>query len=171
MFHCRSTSASTASCTFRRMCCPTHCASYCASCQPLLRAFFGWIRYPPPATRRYAAPPVTRSSSRVSLARNFERYVTKFAPHKVLKLISCGKSIIDGRVVLPRVDSANGSRPATLNLRHLILNQTLDLKAFFTKFGGAYHERFSTGCGAHTQFLALQFGWAHTLPVAICWDS
>ena len=30
------------------MCCPTHCASYCAPCQPLLRAFSGWIRSPPP---------------------------------------------------------------------------------------------------------------------------
>ena len=43
-FYCRKISASTASCTSRRMCCPTHCASYCASCQPLLRAFSGWIR-------------------------------------------------------------------------------------------------------------------------------
>jgi len=32
----------------RRMCCPTHCASYCAPCPPLLRAFSGWIRSPPP---------------------------------------------------------------------------------------------------------------------------
>ena len=28
--YCRTTSASTAPCTSRRMCCPTHCASYCA---------------------------------------------------------------------------------------------------------------------------------------------
>jgi len=48
VFHCRTTSASTAPCTSRRMCCPTHCASYCAPCQPLLRAFSGWIRSPPP---------------------------------------------------------------------------------------------------------------------------
>ena len=27
---------------------PWHCASYCAPCQPLLRAFSGWIRSPPP---------------------------------------------------------------------------------------------------------------------------
>ena len=26
----------------------SHCADYCAPCQPLLRAFFGWIRSPPP---------------------------------------------------------------------------------------------------------------------------
>ena len=44
IFYCRTTSASTASCTSRRMCCPTHCAP----CQPLLRAFSGWIRSPPP---------------------------------------------------------------------------------------------------------------------------
>ena len=47
VFDCRTTSASTAPCTSRRVCCPTHCASYCAPCQPLLRAFFGWIRSPP----------------------------------------------------------------------------------------------------------------------------
>jgi hypothetical protein len=43
-------SASTAPCTSstsRRMCCPTHCASYCAPCQPLWRAVLGWIRSPP----------------------------------------------------------------------------------------------------------------------------
>ena len=36
---------------FRRMCCPTHCASYCAPCQPLVRAFSGWIRSSPPTSR------------------------------------------------------------------------------------------------------------------------
>jgi len=46
VFHCRRNSASTAPCTSRRMCFPTHCASYCAPCQPLLRAFPGWIREP-----------------------------------------------------------------------------------------------------------------------------
>jgi hypothetical protein len=39
VFHCRTTSASIAPCTSRRMCCPTHCARYSAPCQPLLRAF------------------------------------------------------------------------------------------------------------------------------------
>ena len=47
VFHCLTTSASTAPCTSRRMCCPAHCASYCAPCQPLLRAFFEWIQSPP----------------------------------------------------------------------------------------------------------------------------
>ena len=46
-FYCLTTSASTAPCTSRRMFCPTHCASYRAPCQPLLRAFPGWIRSPP----------------------------------------------------------------------------------------------------------------------------
>ena len=41
--NCRTTRASTAPCSSRRMCCPTHCASYCAPFQPLLRAFSGWI--------------------------------------------------------------------------------------------------------------------------------
>jgi len=41
IFCCRKTGASTAPCTSRWTCCPTHCASYCAPCQPLLRAFSG----------------------------------------------------------------------------------------------------------------------------------
>ena len=48
VFYCRTTSASTAPCTSRRMCCPTHCAIYCAPSQPLLRACSGRIRSPPP---------------------------------------------------------------------------------------------------------------------------
>ena len=44
---CRTTSASTAPCIPRRICCLTHCASYCAMCQPLLRAFPRWMRSPP----------------------------------------------------------------------------------------------------------------------------
>ena len=43
VFYCRTTSASTAPCTSRRMCCPTHCANNCAPCQPLVRAFSGWM--------------------------------------------------------------------------------------------------------------------------------
>ena len=50
IFYCRTTSASTASCTSRRRCRPAHCTSYCALCQPLLQAFSGWIRSPPPTT-------------------------------------------------------------------------------------------------------------------------
>ena len=62
VFYCRETSASTASCTSRRMCSPAHCASCCAPCQPLLRAFSGWIRSPPPTSCRtlpglFKAPP------------------------------------------------------------------------------------------------------------------
>ena len=36
VFHCRTTSASTAPCTSRRMCCTTRCASYCAPMNPAL---------------------------------------------------------------------------------------------------------------------------------------
>jgi len=56
VFYCRTTSASIAPGTSRRTCCPTHCASYCALCQPLLRAFSGWIRSPPPAHARGLQP-------------------------------------------------------------------------------------------------------------------
>jgi len=52
VFYCRIISASTAPCTSRRMCCSTDCASHCAPCQPLLRAFSGWFRSPPPTRRR-----------------------------------------------------------------------------------------------------------------------
>ena len=48
VFNRRTTSASTAPCPSRRMCCPAHCAGYCSPCQPLLRAFSGWTRSPPP---------------------------------------------------------------------------------------------------------------------------
>ena len=37
------------------------------------------------------------------LAREFEGHVTKFAPHKALKLIAWGKMTFDERVVLHRV--------------------------------------------------------------------
>ena len=33
------------------------CAHNCAPCQPLLRAFSGWIRSPPPAPRKRCMPP------------------------------------------------------------------------------------------------------------------
>ena len=41
VLYCQTTSASTAPCTSRRMCCPAHCAIYCAPYQPLFRDFFG----------------------------------------------------------------------------------------------------------------------------------
>ena len=50
MFYCRTTSASTAPGNFRRMYCPKNCASSCSPCQPLLRAFFGWIQTLTPHT-------------------------------------------------------------------------------------------------------------------------
>ena len=53
VFYCRTISASTVSCTSRRMCCFTHCAVYCVLCQPLLRAFSGWIQSPHPTAARW----------------------------------------------------------------------------------------------------------------------
>ena len=51
-------------------CCPTHCANYCAPCQPLLRASSGWIRSSPPTvhpskvnTPRKSTPPRYRGTS------------------------------------------------------------------------------------------------------------
>ena len=63
VFYCRTTSASTAPCTSRRMCCLTHCARYCAPCQPLLRAFSRWIRSPPPTPGSKAYPAAAPRSS------------------------------------------------------------------------------------------------------------
>ena len=37
------------------------------------------------------------------MPQHFEGYVTKFAPHKILKLIAWGKLTFDKRVVLHRV--------------------------------------------------------------------
>ena len=48
VFHGRTTRASTAPCISSKMRCPTHWATNCAPCQPLLRAFCGWIRSLPP---------------------------------------------------------------------------------------------------------------------------
>ena len=42
VFYCRTSGASTASCTSNGMCCPTHCVSDCAPCQPLSREISGW---------------------------------------------------------------------------------------------------------------------------------
>ena len=45
VFYCRSTSASTAPCTSRRMCCPAHCASYCQKLLTYARSF--WLSFCP----------------------------------------------------------------------------------------------------------------------------
>jgi len=42
-------------------------------------------------------------SAESAFTRDFEVYVTKFAPHQALKLIARGKSTFDERVVLHRV--------------------------------------------------------------------
>ena len=57
-----------------------------------------------------------RRNTRVSLARKFERNVTKFAPHKALKLIASGKLTYDERVVLHRVARDMSSFDFTLTL-------------------------------------------------------
>ena len=69
VFHCRTTSASTAPFASRRMCCPTHCASDCAPCQPLLREFSGWNRSPPPTAVCKAQLPVRAVRSGCSTPR------------------------------------------------------------------------------------------------------
>ena len=43
VIYCQTTGVSTAH--------ATHCATYCTPCRPLIRAFPGWIRTPPPTCR------------------------------------------------------------------------------------------------------------------------
>jgi hypothetical protein len=43
VIYCQTTGASAAH--------ATHCATYCTPCRPLIRAFSGWIRTPPPTGR------------------------------------------------------------------------------------------------------------------------
>ena len=50
VFHCRTTSASTAPCKSRRMCCPTHCASHCAPRREEADHCGGGVRSPNPET-------------------------------------------------------------------------------------------------------------------------
>ena len=57
-----------------------------------------------PAPPRSASQvPSTRWTSSVSLRRKFDRNVTKFAPHKALKLNTKGKLTFDERVEVYRV--------------------------------------------------------------------
>jgi len=74
VFYCRTASASTAPCTSRRMCYPTHCANYCAPCQPLLRAFSGWVRSPPPTCLLMKVAVGGRTSSS-SIHKVYEPYI------------------------------------------------------------------------------------------------
>ena len=57
---------------------------------------------------RKRLPGAIRRLPRVSVARNLERYVTKFAPHKVVKLTSKGKLTFDERVLVHRVAGTAG---------------------------------------------------------------
>ena len=50
------------------------------------------------------------------MVRTFERYATKFAPHKVLKSITRGKLTFDERVVLHRV-ALQDNAPETNRIR------------------------------------------------------
>ena len=52
VFYCRTTRASTAPCASKRMCCPTHCASYCAPSAVLASIF----RMDSIATRSLSVP-------------------------------------------------------------------------------------------------------------------
>ena len=86
VLYCRTTSASTAPCMFRRMCCPTHCASMCAPCQPLVQALTmtrvrsqaGDILCGGENTSKATLALIcdTRSHKRAFLARAFGRWVS-----------------------------------------------------------------------------------------------
>ena len=50
------------------MCCPAHCASYCAPCQPLLRAVSGWCAPSLSSQLSRGAAPEARHASRKLLS-------------------------------------------------------------------------------------------------------
>jgi len=51
----------------------THCATYCTPCQPLLRAFSGWIITPPPTTPREQEARRSRSGPACRLSLPMDR--------------------------------------------------------------------------------------------------
>ena len=59
--------------------CLSHCASYCALCQPLLRAFSGWIRSPYPTHRLHPHP----SPPELSVHRHGTRHCILHSNHFV----------------------------------------------------------------------------------------
>ena len=76
-------------------------------------------------TALYAIHVTFFAVSNLTVASNFEGYLTKFAPHKALKLIACCKLTFDERVVAHRVDRVYGGFdcPLYLHSRHLLCGQ------------------------------------------------
>jgi len=88
VIYCRTTSASTAPCTSRRMCGLTHCASHGAPCQRLLRAFPGqsgefWGFEP----RNARGSPGPRRAELITHSMNL-RVLGSQLPHKIVNLKS-----------------------------------------------------------------------------------
>ena len=98
-FCCRTTSTSTAPCTSRRMSCPTHCASYCAPCQLLLRALAAppvWVvrvREDDGELRPWHFTYVYRIESRLILRVRSNGHPNPAAPEFVSKEL-CSKSFL-----------------------------------------------------------------------------
>ena len=110
--YCRTTSASSAPCTSRRVCGPAHCASYCAPCQPLLRAFSGWIRSPPPtATCRVCEYGSGRSQS-VRRRENMAP-IRQSRPDSGLGL-DFSVTLLEGVGGVPSLLGSDGGRPCAL---------------------------------------------------------
>jgi len=126
VFCCRTTSASTAPCTSRRMCCPTHGAGYCAPCQPLLRAFSGWIRSPPPTRPSRLKEGVMRISeaSRSNRPRGPRfRARSESGPLRAVHLCSRHKwpgGFVNSAVLSRRVQSRVPSGPPQDHGNHLL---------------------------------------------------
>ena len=61
------------------------CVNYCAPCQPLVRAFSGWIRYQPPTTT-WNKPPAAKRRRRTMHARALPSEEER--PEKVLRTLT-----------------------------------------------------------------------------------
>ena len=115
VFHCRTTSASTAPCSSSRMCCPAHCAVYCAPCQPLLLAFSGWIQSPPPTV---AVHPPAENNYLTEMCSVFEAgsYLTliDFVYHSTL-----GSRVIQKRKKLTTSPQGSGENGSNYHLKRI----------------------------------------------------
>jgi len=137
--------------TSRRMCCLTHCASYCAPCQPLVRAFSGWIRSPPP----------TMDGSR-SLAGKTKTSTCVLHQSGVL----AGGGGGDARVVVEARDAqSSAARPLAAMAQGGSQSAGVHSLAGMTKTSTcALHETDREGC-CHTSTCLLQL----TVREGFCW--
>ena len=118
----------------------THCATYCTPCRPLIRAFSGWIRTPPPTSARVRSTPSQfvhhgRAASpmrkhRIARRSNLGAFVTCRCTHRLhpTKCAGCrggGEARGGGRSAGPkRAARPDGSLRKGLRIDHFVLTYT-----------------------------------------------